>query len=138
MVPRPIPVPQGRVRLGGVHSRQTLELSRTAEGLTMYAMVAALLGQALIATGRAADAFEVLRDAVDRETYRFGGKYIWIHLYLAYADARYQQGDPEAGHAELRHALHLAESCGEIVHYAYGVKLLGDFRATEAEPEGAR
>jgi len=75
---------------------ETLELSRTAEVLTMHAMVAALLGQALIATGRAADAFEVLSDAVGRETYRFGGKYVWTHLYLAYADARYQQGDPEA------------------------------------------
>ena len=117
---------------------ETLELSRTAEVLTMHAMVAALLGQALIATGRTADAFDVLRDAVDRETYRFGGKYVWTHLYLAYADARYQQGETGAGHGELRHALHLAESCGEIVHYAYGLKLLGDFRATEAEPGGAR
>src|SRR6266849_4860016 len=113
---------------------ETLELSRTAEVLTMHAMVAALLGQALIATGRAADAFEVLSDAVGRETYRFGGKYVWTHLYLAYADARYQQGETGAGHGELRHALNLAESCGEIVHYAYGLKLLGDFRATEAEP----
>jgi class 3 adenylate cyclase/tetratricopeptide (TPR) repeat protein len=116
---------------------ETLELSRTAEVLTMYAMVAALLGQALIATGRTADAFKMLSDAVDRETYRFGGKYVWIHLYQAYAEARYQWGDPEAGHAELRHALHLAESCGEVVHYAYGLKLLGDFRVTEAEPAGA-
>jgi class 3 adenylate cyclase/tetratricopeptide (TPR) repeat protein len=118
--------------------RDALDLSGTADVLTMYPMAAAWLGQALLGADRTAEALTVLKDAVDRETYRFGGKYSWIHLYLAYAEARFRHGDREGSRAELRHALYLAESCREIVHYAYGRKLQGDFLLSDGEPANAR
>jgi class 3 adenylate cyclase/tetratricopeptide (TPR) repeat protein len=118
--------------------RNALGLCRSAEILTMYPIAAAWLGQALMGAKREADALDVVRDAVDRETYRFGGRYSWIHLFLAHAEALYANGQRASGYDELRRALNLAESCQEIVHYAYGLKLHGDFLLTDRRLERAR
>ena len=53
----------------------------------MNPIVSSWLGHSLCGAGRVNDALPVLVDAVERETYKFGGKYTWIHLRLALAEA---------------------------------------------------
>ena len=98
-----------------------LELCRRAEVLAMYPIVAAWLGHALCGAGRVAEALAVMVDAVERETYRFGGKYTWIHLRLGLAEGYRLAGqlDQAAGEAELAHRI--SEECGEVVHGAYAL-----------------
>jgi class 3 adenylate cyclase/tetratricopeptide (TPR) repeat protein len=116
----------------------TLEICRSAEVLTIYPIAAAWLGQALTGAKRNAESLDVLGDAVHRETYRFGGKYCWIHLFLAYAEAHYENDERRPAYKELRRALELAKSCQEVVHYAYGLRLRGDFLLNAPQPVQAR
>jgi len=101
--------------------RGTLDLCRQAEVLTMYPIVAAWLGHALCGAGRIEEALAVMVDAVERETYRFGGKYTWIHLRLGLAEGYRLAGqlDRAAGEAALAHRI--ASECGEVVHEAYAL-----------------
>jgi class 3 adenylate cyclase/tetratricopeptide (TPR) repeat protein len=100
--------------------RPTLSLSQRGEVLTMYPMVAACLGRALCSIGRVEEALSVLNDAVRRETYRFGGKYTWIHLRLALAQACRLSFLLARADNEVQLARQIAEECGEVVHQAYG------------------
>ncbi len=115
-----------------------LGISRAAEVLTLYPITAAWLGLALTGAERISEALAVLTDAVERETYRGGGKYTWIHLRLALAEALHKAGDRSAAYQELEHAAVLAETCQEVIHYAYAKKLEGDFRLSDGDPSGAR
>jgi class 3 adenylate cyclase/tetratricopeptide (TPR) repeat protein len=101
--------------------RGALELSHRAEVLTMYPIVAAWLGHALCGAGRRDEALAVLSDAVERETYRFGGKYTWIHLRIALAEACRLAGQFERAGGEAELGRRIAEECGEVVHHAYAV-----------------
>lgn len=97
----------------------TLELCRRAEVLTMLPIVAAWLGHALCGAGRVDEALAVTSDAVQRETYRFGGKYTWIHLRLGLAEASRLSGQLEHAATQADLAERIAEECGEVVHRAY-------------------
>jgi class 3 adenylate cyclase/tetratricopeptide (TPR) repeat protein len=97
----------------------TLDLCRRAEVLTMLPIVAAWLGHALCGAGRVDEALAVTTDAVDRETYKFGGKYTWIHLRLGLAEASRLGGRLEHAAAEAELAERIAKQCGEVVHMAY-------------------
>jgi class 3 adenylate cyclase/tetratricopeptide (TPR) repeat protein len=100
--------------------RPTLSLSERGEVLTMYPMVAACLGRALCHVGRVEEALTILNDAVQRETYRFGGKYTWIHLRLALAQACRLSSLLARADSEAKVARQIAGECGEVAHQAYG------------------
>jgi tetratricopeptide (TPR) repeat protein len=118
--------------------QDALGFSRAAEVLTLYPIVVAWLGLALLGAERTSEAVAVLTDAVERETYRGGGKYTWIHLRLALAEAKYRAGQRAAAYEELGHATRLAQACQEVVHHAYAKKLEGDFCLSDGDVSGAR
>ena len=115
----------------------TLDLCQRAEVLAMLPMVSAWLGHALCGAGRVGEALQVLTDAVDRQTYIFGGKYTWIYLRLALAEAYRldDQWERAAGEAEL--AFSIAEECGEIVHGSYAILELGRIALGRSDPARA-
>jgi class 3 adenylate cyclase/tetratricopeptide (TPR) repeat protein len=98
-----------------------LDLCRKGEVLTMNPIVSAWLGHALCGAARADDALPLLVDAVERETYKFGGKYTWIHLRLALAEAYRLTGQTAPAASEAEIARRIAEDCGEVVHRAYAI-----------------
>jgi hypothetical protein len=112
----------------------TVDLCQRAEVLTMLPMVSGWFGHALCGAGRVREALQVLTDAVDRQTYKFGGKYTWIHLRLALAEAYRLDGQLEraAGEAEL--ARRIADECGEIVHHSYAMLELGRIALDRRDP----
>jgi len=114
-----------------------LELSRRGEVLTMYPIIAAWLGHALCGAGRLTEALAVLTDAVERETYKFGGKYTWIHLRLALAEACRLTGEFEKAASEVELARRIAEDCGEVVHCAYATLEQGRVALARNEPDAA-
>ncbi|MBV8616249.1 MAG: AAA family ATPase, partial [Acetobacteraceae bacterium] len=118
--------------------QEALGVSRAAEVLTLYPINAAWLGLALLGAERTSEAVAVLGDAVERETYRGGGRYTWIHLRLALAEAKFRAGQRAAAYEELEHATGLARTCREVVHHAYAKKLEGDFRLSDDDMAGAR
>ena len=117
--------------------RDTLELSRRAEVLAMFPIVAAWLGHALCGAGQFEEAFAVLTDAVERETYKFGGKYTWVHLRLALAEVCRLTGQFELAASEAEHAFRIAEGCGELVHCAYAILERGRIALARSEPATA-
>jgi class 3 adenylate cyclase/tetratricopeptide (TPR) repeat protein len=117
--------------------RASLELCRRAEVLTMLPMVVAWLGHSLCGAGRSEEAFAVLSDAVERKTYKFGGKYTWTHLRLALAEACRLTGKFEQAASEAELARRIAEDCGEVVHCAYVILEQGRIALARGEPEAA-
>jgi tetratricopeptide (TPR) repeat protein len=115
----------------------TLELCRGAEVLTMLPMVAAWLGRSLCGAGRPEEAFAVLGDAVERETYKFGGKYTWTHLRLALAEACRLTGKFERAAREADLARRIAEDCREVVHCAYAILEQGRIALARGDSETA-
>jgi class 3 adenylate cyclase/tetratricopeptide (TPR) repeat protein len=115
----------------------TLELCRRAEVLTMYPIVAAWLGHALCGASRVEEALAVMTDAVKRETFKFGGKYTWIHLRLALAEACRLAGQLERAASEAELAYRIADECGEVVHRAYAIFELGRIALVRGDAEGA-
>jgi class 3 adenylate cyclase/tetratricopeptide (TPR) repeat protein len=101
--------------------RETLDLCQRAEVLTMYPIVAAWLGHALCGSGHIDEALAVMTDAVKRETYKFGGKYTWIHLRLGLAEAYRLAGQLETAASEAELAWRIADESGEVVHCAYAI-----------------
>lgn len=100
----------------------------------MLPMVSGWFGHALCGAGRVSEALRVLTDAVDRQTYKFGGKYTWIHLRLALAEACRLDGQLERAASEAELARHIAEECGEIVHRSYAVLELGRIALGRRDP----
>ena len=101
--------------------RESLDLCRRAEVLTMYPIVAAWLGHALCGSGHVDEALAVMTDAVERETYKFGGKYTWIHLRLGLAEACRLAGQLEKAASQAELAWRIADESGEVVHRAYAI-----------------
>jgi tetratricopeptide (TPR) repeat protein len=101
--------------------RESLDLCRRAEVLTMYPIVAAWLGHALCGSGQIDEALAVMTDAVERETYKFGGKYTWIHLRLGLAEACRLAGQLEKAASQAELAWRIADESGEVVHRAYAI-----------------
>ena len=114
--------------------RATLELCRKGEVLTMTPIVSAWLGHALCGAGRVDEALAVVVDAVERETYQFGGKYTWIHLRLALAEALRLNGQLDRAAVEAEVAFRIADDCGELVHRAYSILEKGRISLTSGEP----
>jgi tetratricopeptide (TPR) repeat protein len=112
----------------------TLDLCQRAEVLTMLPMVSGWFGQALCGAGRVSEALQVLTDAVDRQTYKFGGKYTWIHLRLALAEAYRLDGQLERAASEAELARRIADECGEIVHRSYAILELGRIALGRCDP----
>lgn len=112
----------------------TLDLCQRAEVLTMLPMVSGWFGQALCGAGRISEALQVLTDAVDRQTYKFGGKYTWIHLRLALAEAYRLDGQLERAASEAELARRIADECGEIVHRSYAILELGRIALGRCDP----
>lgn len=147
------PEPHGRVMLGtgrgALFMRRgdfvsaadvlgaTLELCQRSEVLTMTPIVAAWYGHALCGAGRVAQALDVVGDAVERETYKFGGKYTWIHLRLALAEARRLAGQIDRAGSEARIAQGIARECGEVVHLAYANAELARIALAAGDPREA-
>ena len=98
-----------------------LDLCRKGEVLTMNPIVSAWLGHSLCGAGRANDALPVLVDAVERESYKFGGRYTWIHLRLALAEAYRLTGQMAHAASEAEIARRIADDCGEVVHRAFAI-----------------
>lgn len=117
--------------------RGSLELCRHAEVLTMYPIVAAWLGHALCGVGRIDEALAVMGDAVQRETYKFGGKYTWIHLRLGLAEASRLAGQFEKATSEAELAWRIADESGEVVHRAYAVLEKGRISLARGDADGA-
>jgi tetratricopeptide (TPR) repeat protein len=117
--------------------RGTLELCRRAEVLTMYPIVAAWLGHALCGDNRVDEALVVMTDAVERETYKFGGKYTWIHLRLGLAEACRLAGQLERAASEAELAYRIADDCGEVVHRAYATVEQGRVALARGDALGA-
>jgi class 3 adenylate cyclase/tetratricopeptide (TPR) repeat protein len=114
------------------HLRAALDLSETGEVLTMSALFAAWLGEALTGAGCPLEALAVISDAVARKTYRFCPN-SEKHLRLALAEARFVLGDREAAFRELQVALDLTKSCNEVLYHSQAVKLRGDFLLAQAD-----
>jgi tetratricopeptide (TPR) repeat protein len=112
----------------------TVDLCQRAEVLTMLPMVSGWFGRALCGAGRVREALQVLTDAVDRQTYKFGGKYTWIHLRLALAEAYRLDGQLERAASEAELARRIADECGEIVHHSYAMLELGRIALDRRDP----
>lgn len=117
--------------------RESLDLCRRTEVLTMYPIVAAWLGHSLCGIGRIDEALAVMTDAVDRETYKFGGKYTWIHLRLGLAEACRLAGQLERAASEAELAYRIADECGEVVHRAYATLEKGRIALARGDARGA-
>jgi tetratricopeptide (TPR) repeat protein len=117
--------------------RGALDLCRRAEVLTVDALVVAWLGRALCGVGRVEEALALMVDAVDREIYKYGGKYNWVYLRLALAEGYRLAGqlDKAASEAELAHRI--AIDCGEIVHQAYALLEKGRIALARGDAESA-
>jgi class 3 adenylate cyclase/tetratricopeptide (TPR) repeat protein len=114
-----------------------LDLCRKGEVLTMTPIVSAWLGHALCGAARANDALPLLVDAVERETYKFGGKYTWIHLRLALAEAYRLTGQTAHAASEAEIARRIADDCGEVVHRAYAILEQGRIAMVRGEADAA-
>jgi len=114
-----------------------LDLCRKGEVLTMTPIVSAWLGHALCGAARANDALPLLVDAVERETYKFGGKYTWIHLRLALAEAYRLTGQTAHAATEAEIARRIADDCGEVVHRAYAILEQGRIAMVRGEADAA-
>jgi tetratricopeptide (TPR) repeat protein len=112
----------------------TLDLCQRAEVLTMLPMVSSWFGRALCGAGRVEEALQMLGYAVDRQTYKYGGKYTWIHLRLALAEAYRLDGQLERAASEAELALRIADECGEIVHHSYAMLELGRIALDRRDP----
>jgi tetratricopeptide (TPR) repeat protein len=115
----------------------SLELCRRSEVLTMYPIVAAWLGHSLCGVGRIDEALAVMTDAVNRETYKFGGKYTWIHLRLGLAEACRLAGQLERAASEADLAYRIADESGEVVHRAYATLEKGRIALARGDAAGA-
>jgi class 3 adenylate cyclase/tetratricopeptide (TPR) repeat protein len=114
-----------------------LDLCRKGEVLTMNPIVSAWLGHALCGAARANDALPLLVDAVERETYKFGGKYTWIHLRLALAEAYRLTGQTAHATSEAEIARRIADDCGEVVHRSYAILEQGRIAMVRGEADAA-
>jgi tetratricopeptide (TPR) repeat protein len=114
-----------------------LDLCRKGEVLTMTPIVSAWLGHALCGAARANDALPLLVDAVERETYKFGGKYTWIHLRLALAEAYRLTGQTAHAATEAEIARRIADDCGEVVHRSYAILEQGRIAMVRGEADAA-
>ena len=114
-----------------------LDLCRKGEVLTMTPIVSAWLGHALCGAARANDALPLLVDAVERETYKFGGKYTWIHLRLALAEAYRLTGQTAHAASEAEIARRIADDCGEVVHRSYAILEQGRIAMVRGEADAA-
>ena len=114
-----------------------LDLCRKGEVLTMNPIVSAWLGHALCGAGRANDALPLLVDAVERETYKFGGKYTWVHLRLALAEAYRLTGQTAHAASEAEIARRIADDCGEVVHRSYAILEQGRIAMVRGEADAA-
>ena len=114
-----------------------LDLCRKGEVLTMTPIVSAWLGHALCGAARANDALPLLVDAVERETYKFGGKYTWIHLRLALAEAYRLTGQTAHATSEAEIARRIADDCGEVVHRSYAILEQGRIAMVRGEADAA-
>jgi hypothetical protein len=103
----------------------------------MTPIVSAWLGHALCGAARANDALPLLVDAVERETYKFGGKYTWIHLRLALAEAYRLTGQTAHAASEAEIARRIADDCGEVVHRAYAILEQGRIAMVRGEADAA-
>jgi class 3 adenylate cyclase/tetratricopeptide (TPR) repeat protein len=117
--------------------RGSLDLCRRSEVLTMYPIVAAWLGHSLCGIGRIDEALAVMTDAVKRETYKFGGKYTWIHLRLGLAEACRLAGQLARAASEAELAYRIADECGEVVHRAYATLEQGRIALARGDAGGA-
>ncbi len=113
------------------------DLCRKGEVLTMTPIVSAWLGHALCGAARANDALPLLVDAVERETYKFGGKYTWIHLRLALAEAFRLTGQTAHATSEAEIARRIADDCGEVVHRSYAILEQGRIAMVRGEADAA-
>jgi len=128
---------RGEFRRAAKVLRATLDLCRRAEMLTMFPIVAAWLGHALCGAGRVEEALAVITDAIERETYKFGGKYTWVHLRLGLAEACRLAGQLEKAASEAELAYRIADGCGEIVHRAYALVEQGRIALARGDADGA-
>ena len=88
---------------------------------TMHAFVAARLGMSYSAVGRAEEAIPIVENALDRETYRLGGKYTWFYLLYALSEACLGIDDPGRALDVCEQALALANANAEHAHRAHAL-----------------
>jgi tetratricopeptide (TPR) repeat protein len=91
----------------------------------------AWLGAAYAQGGRAAEALPLLLDAERSGTYRSGGKYNWVHHYIALARTYLALNDLTAARAAIGQARGICEATGERAHLALTLKLRGDIEAAD-------
>ena len=90
---------------------------------TMHAFVAARLGMSYSAAGRFEEAIPVVEDALDRETYRLGGKYTWFYLLYALSEACTGLDQLDRALDVCEQALALANANAEHAHRAHALRL---------------
>jgi class 3 adenylate cyclase/tetratricopeptide (TPR) repeat protein len=96
----------------------------------------AWLGGAYAQDGRAEEALALLLTAERDGTYKSGGKYCWIHHYIALAQAELALRAFARARTAIAKAREIAEPAEELAHLAWILKTSGDIEA--ADPEGAR
>ena len=90
---------------------------------TMHAFVAARLGMSFSAAGRYEEAIPIVEDALERETYRLGGKYTWFYLLYALSEACVGTHELDRGLDICEQALALANANAEHAHRAHALRL---------------
>ena len=116
----------------GYTSRGVLSLVRGNGGDA----IAARLGMSYSAVGRAEGAIPIVEDALNRETYRLGGKYTWFYLLYALSEACLGIDDPGRALDVCEQALALANANAEHAHRAHALRLHAEILSVlEGDPQ---
>jgi tetratricopeptide (TPR) repeat protein len=105
--------------------------------LVMEPCVTGWLATAYIETGDPQKAREIAAHSVDSELYKHGGRYTWVFVHNALAEALLACGDAAQAIATGETALAMAQSSNEPIQIAQALFVLGRIRARTGALEQA-
>jgi tetratricopeptide (TPR) repeat protein len=102
----------------------------------MEACVSGWLAAALIELGDHQRAREIAAHSIEKELYRYGGRYTWVFVHVALADALFFCGEKEKALTTADAALDIAQTSNEPINVAQALFARGRLKARSGDAAG--